>query len=656
MFAVILERCNKKINECFGVKSTGELTLFDTDFESFINKSISQIEPEKIFKLSVDKDGFFDEILLRKLKNQLLKSPDNRTFLMYDDTYFEIENFIDLLMELPSKTGLENENKQLFSCVLNNADLYKILSEKQQHVSDFLQFSAKNFHVCSGYVKIIEKPNDFKGFCIDILKGKVGCILPEVAQGIFADSDIPKGDFVLIPPVYFGENVQIEKGCVIGPFTVISSGGLIAENSFIRNCFIGSDTYVSSGCLLDDCVISKDVSVRRNSIVFKNSVICEGATVGEETIIEENSFIKACSRVDDFNKKHINFKNESNQSPAGFYGYMPENASLLGAATGVAFNSPKIAVAGDGELNSTALKLALIGGLMTTGAACYDFGNTFLSSLHYFMEFCELDYAVFVSGNYEGTVISIFEKNSVSLKKSDYYNIKNLMNSGNIERCKKENCKSIRQIHGMQRMYIQFLSNMFDKSLDFMPVFKSENKRILSVAELAVSKIGFKSGKGRVVFNVNHSGEKVTAECDGIIYSHSKLFETVSYFRSQDNTSNVNDLWKYDGVILAFVLMSYLNKNDISLKNAVKSLPAFYIAEKEIACKGSFGVLASDLSKNNSIKFKKDEILFKDGSSTVKINKNQNGSLRVTAKAFSLEAAREIIDNLSRIIDESEYV
>ena len=99
LFAVILERCNKKINECFGVKSTGELTLFDTDFESFINKSISQIEPEKIFKLSVDKDGFFDEILLRKLKNQLLKSPDNRTFLMYDDTYFEIENFIDLLME-----------------------------------------------------------------------------------------------------------------------------------------------------------------------------------------------------------------------------------------------------------------------------------------------------------------------------------------------------------------------------------------------------------------------------------------------------------------------------------------------------------------------------------------------------------------------------
>ena len=273
------------------------------------------------------------------------------------------------------------------------------------------------------------------------------------------------------------------------------------------------------------------------------------------------------------------------------------------------------------------------------------------------MSFCELDCAVFISGNREGTAITVFYKNTYSLSNSDYYNIKNVMTSGEIRRCDSGECKNIRQIHGMQRMYVQNLIKKFDNELEFVPVFECENKRIKSVLEIAVSKIGFKAGKNCVIFKINYEGTKITAESNGIHFSHGKLLEIVSHFVTEKGdlylknvSGSSEELWKLDALILCFKLLETLKNNKVTLYEAYKKLPAFYVAESTVLSKVPLSALASEISNKNCVNYDKGELRYQDGLSKVRINKMSDGSLKIAARAVTIEAAREIVGNLTEII------
>ncbi len=651
MVAVILDRFDKSLKECFGVNSFEEIPFFDTTLNHILKEKSGFKTFDKSFEITDEKDNPQRKAQLKILKIYLEKHSCDSVLLTYSDIYFYEEELWAFIKKSSNNSFVStHENKAIFS-VLKSDDLLKFLIENNDNLGAvFGLVNEKNDY--DGYVKIIDSPLKYKELCCDTLSGKIPYRLPEVAQGIYASSNIPGGDFVLIPPVYFGENVQIEKRCVIGPCTVISDGVLVAENSQVRNSFLGANTYISSGCHTEGSVFSHNVVLRRNSVVFDSCVLCHDVTVGEDAVVEKGSFIRAFSRVDEYSNSLVNYKADDSHSTDGFYGYTPEKAALLGAAVGMCFDMPKIAVASDGELNSTALKLALLGGLITTGAACYDFGNAFFSSLHYFVDFCELDCAVFVSGNDNGTVISLFRKGDKALSKSDFYNLKSVISSENISRCSKRDCKNIRQIHGMQRMYIQNLTNIFNESIDFLPIFYCDNKRILSVAEIAVSKIGFKTGKKRVVFNINPRGTKVSAQSEGVVYPYSKLLEIVSFYQRKKGEGEFNNIYNFDSVLLSFYIIKILVSEKLTLKEVVENLPKFYVAQKNIDNTCLLKVLAADLSQGNKIDFRKDEIFYNDGLTTVKINETAKGSLCVKAKSHSMEAATEIVENLTRIISE----
>lgn len=666
MIAVLIDCGNKIINECFGVHSCLELPLFTETFGNIVLKNISVTNVDKIFVYSKEVKSFRNytdcevEFIddLKDIQCIFSQKPNDFTSFFLSNMYFENEEDFYKLTEnkFTDSFSVNNQTGDRITVFLRNIKVCELLSDNNFDIKKLnLETTEKIITNC--YSKTINKPTDYKNLISDILTGKTNFHLPEVAQGVFAESKIPQGDFVIVPPVFFDEGTQVESGCVIGPCTAIMKNCLIAKNSNIRNSVISETSYISSGCFLDNVMCSENVSVRRNSVVFSNTVLGHDSVLGEDSVIENGSYIRPFSRIDDFKKNYINFKQESNQSPAGFYGYTPEKAALLGAAVGIVFNSPKIAVASDGELNSTALKLSLLGGLITTGASCYDFGNTFLSSLHYYMSFCELDCAVFVSGNREGTAITVFYKNTYSLSNSDYYNIKNVMTSGEIKRCESDECKNIRQIHGMQRMYVQNLIRTFDNELDFVPVFECENKRIQSILEIAVSKIGFKTGKKCVIFKINYEGTKITAESNGIHFSHGKLLEIVSHFVAEKGdfylknvSGNCEELWKLDAVILCFKLLEILQNNKVTLNEAYKMLPTFYIAESTVLSNVSLSALASEISNKNCVNFDKGELRYEDGSSKVRINKMNDGSLKIAARAVTVEAAREIVGDLAEII------
>lgn len=659
MTIVLVDRKNDKLNESFGVESIMDISFFSEKYGDRILSAFSVLEPEEILVLSNIKRQFgscektisFDNT--DSLLDYINNTNDDSFLISFTDVYFEpIE-------------GLFKFQTEFYSIVFFNDDnmICMLLSKKHTKLffSDYSIDSVDN-------EKYIDKKSDFKGYfkqitnifdyqelLNDTLYGKNSVILPRMAQGVFADTEIPKGDFVIIPPVYFGKGVQIESGCVIGPETVILNDSLIAKNSNVTKSIIFNNNFISSDCFVDGAICCPNVVIRRNSVVFPDSVLSNNCTVGEECIIDNGSYLKPFSKIDELKKKYINYRYESSDSPAGFYGYLPEKAALLGAAIGTVFDSPSIAVASDGEPNSTALKLAVLGGAMTTGAQCYDFGNTFLSSMHYFMSYCRLSCAVFVSGDKNGTVISVFSKNNDILTNGQYYSIKNLLTTGDIARCCAEGCKSIRQIHGMQRMYIQNLIKGFTEKLDFLPIFMSKNKYIESVGEIAVSKVvgDYSVGKKRILFNVNSAGTGVSVECDGITFNHQKLKELCSFFTNEHRFYNLKEefLWEFDALYLSFKVIQILSDNKLSLTEAFAMLPDFYISQTEIPQNMTMGKLASKLSSCGNLLYKNGQLRILSKDSQVRIKKINDGKLLLTVDSASVEMADEIAGDLLRLID-----
>lgn len=645
MLAVILERNGNGLKYFFGADTFEEIPFFDTTLGMFLKQKRALLPFDKTYSISFEADS---SSVLCELKTELKNKPSDNVFMTYSDVCFG-DDFSNLLVDIEKNTVIKTAENEILACVLKSKTLIEGLRKTECDVRALFDLAEEKI-ICKSGALVVDKPLKYKGLCFDVLSGNISYRLPELAQGIYTCKSIPNGDFVLIPPVFLGENVQIEKGCVIGPNAIISDSVLVAENSSIRNSFLGEDAYVSKDCYVEGAMISRNVVLRRNSVVFDASVLCHDAMVGEDAVVEKGGFLRAFSKVDDGRKSFFEYKKDDVSSTEGFYGFSPERAALLGASVGVCFEKPRIAVASDGEMNSTALKLALLSGLLTTGAACFDFGNAFFSALHYYMDFCELDCAAFVSGNDEGTVISVFKKGESSLSKSDFYNIKSVFSSGFIQRCSKDECKSIRQIHGMQRMYVQHLASMFDESLDFLPGFYCDNKRILSITELAVSKIGFKSIEKRVKFNINGWGTTVCAQSEGVVYPYTKLLELVSFFLRKNIGLIIDDTYRYDAITLCFYILKILSVEKRSLKETIEDLPRFYVAQRNVDNRCELKVIAADLSQNNRIDFRKDEINYNDGLNTVRINEVRKGLLSVKAKAASMEAATEIVENIARII------
>ncbi len=666
MVIVLFDCVLPKIKEFFCVNSILEMKLFSEIYGERYLKKLWSLNPKEIVCCFDYEDvpSVLPTMDLKvvsgidKLKKYIESSSDNDYLLVFSERYFEadISTFTD---STSWKYGVFFHNDTLTSVLLKKSAFLHFLSaffisNEKNIVSEY-----KKFEIC-GYCKFIETPRDYKSFLDDILKGETEIKLPELAQNIFAYDSIPRGDFVIIPPVYISDNVQIESGCIIGPGTVIGSDTLIAKNSHIRNTILGSGTYISRDCFIDGALLDENVTIRRNSSVFSGTLLGNGSTVGESCVIENGSYIKPNARIDEIKSKYVNYMVGAKDSPAGFYGYLPEKAALLGAAIGTAFSSSKIAFAGDGEPNSTSLKLALLSGAMTTGVECYEFGNSFMSSLFYYMSFCGLECAVFISGNKNGTVITVFTPSNISLSNSQYYEIKNVMTLGEIKRCKADECKHIRQIHGMQRMYIQNLIRNFSDKVNILLVFKSENKYIESVAELAAAKIraAETSLKERIVFHVNAEGTRVTAESNGEKYNHNELEELCFYFSNKNNrkaNDKFENLWEFDAVSLSFKIVEFLNEYNLTLAEAVERLPDFYVAENDLSDSVSFFKVASELCNRGSLRFADGALQIDTMDSAVSVDKKDDGKLRLKVKAASREFAEELSGELLQILNESNH-
>lgn len=572
--------------------------------------------------------------------------------------------------------------------------------------SVFLDAINRGFSVCTfkaiEYWCNINDINAFKKVQFDLLSGKASKKIPFVASGIFTKSSVPSGNFVIVPPVFFGNNVQVESGAVIGPFAVIGEGSLIAKGSKISDSVLFKSVYVSSKCNVSGAVLSEGVSVKKGAQILEGAVIGKECLIGEECVIGEGVSVWPNKTIQNglFINENVKYsKSEAkvaliNDVMYGDFGVelTPEKTARLGAALGTLLNSLRVGVGVDGELNSIALKYALLSGLMSVGAKTFDFGNCFYSQMFYYSAFCDVDIAVFISGGENGVSLSFCEKGGVALSRENIHKLEEILTSGEFNRTTGADCHNVSVIESLQNMYENEIVRQFeDIRMSFSGVlFCCGNPLIDICVKSILKRISVNEENEDFIVKINNTGTRLTVVENNQNFSHEKILAVVAFSEmkkgndvvllwdapqiittlaselgrkalrfsdysnsdfSKIRTVNTSQLWSADAVFLMFRLVKILIEENKSLKELSEEIPEFYVAKKVMTIDSLPSVISKELLKKD---FKTDiggGVTRKTKKGVVRVRNDNNGkSLKIITEAVTTELAEELCGEIEKLI------
>ncbi len=638
--------------------------LIEHQLINFVDLSI-----DKAYLIDCDKSIIFPVFNIISVKEceifkELALIDNNEKFIAFrNDVYFEIDNLKyninrnDELVFFDCKSGLE-------FCVIGSVGQLKKLYNKNSSLTDFFKspekFASFYKETEDGYVNNLKSIKNYKSLLRDILNGKTFFIPPFVAEGVFTDGVVPKGDFSIVPPVYIGESVQIESGSVIGPDTVIYNNSLVAENTTIMNSVIFENVYISSNCFIDGSVCCDNASIKRNTSVFSDSVIGSDALVGEDMTVENSSTINKNVRFDKFDFVRIKM-DKINFTCNKFQGLSPDKVALLGSSFAVVFKNPKIIVGCDGAPNSLSLKLAFMSGLIASGCDCLDVGVTFKSQIFFSSRFCDCDYSVFFSGRGGGTDIEFFDSENNDLSRSQCYNLLDFCNKGKFIYKKNEECKNIRQIKGLRRMYVREITAFSDNELPFISEIICDNKILLKTLEeifkICNTNASYENG---FILYINESGTNANIKYKDKLYPQKILKKLVFFFMKNQVKAKVfeselyKSLWRYDSVFLIVTVLNIIKFSGKELDILIAEMPRFFIKTKTIELKCGNNDIAGKLSRKFKINHDGDAFRIKCNEGYVKlINNQKSGKIKILTASESMAISEELCDFFIRFLPHS---
>lgn len=558
--------------------------------------------------------------------------------------------------------------------------------------------------ICDDYWCEIETQENFKKVQFDIIGGKTNKKPPFIAENIFTESSIPTGNFVIVPPVYFGKNVQIESGAVIGPYAVIGEGSLVSKGSKIRESILLKNVYVSSGCSVNGAILADGVSVKKGASVFENCVLGEDVIIGEESVVANGVMVWPNKTIENGvtvteNVRYsqpVNTTLQINNIIFGDFGVelTPEKTARLGSAIGTLFDGIRVGIGIDGETNSLALKCGMLGGLISVGAKTFDFGECFFSQIFYYSAFCDTDIAIFISGGENGVSLSLCEKGGVALPRDKTRKIEMILNRGEFNRSSCADCQSVSVMNTLQEMYLNEIIRQFDETKISLSgvLFFCGNDEVSCCVRKVLERLGVSRDKEDFIVKINNTGTKITVIENAQSFSHEKILTVVAHnemqngndialpwdapqiittlgnslgrktFRisevsnhqfenSKTNNVSINQLWSRDAIFLMFRLLKIMNDTNKTLGTLVSELPEFYVAKKVMEIDVSPALISKELLCKD---FKTDEsggVTLKNEKGVAKVRSETNGkSLKIITEAVTMELAEELCGDIEKLI------
>ena len=615
------------------------------------------------------------------------------------------------ITEIVEKPGWSSAFSDLISCGVYFVERSVLALINENQNNDFIKALFRraidgNYKIGScrseEYWCKITDCNALKKLQFDLLSGKATKKIPFVASGVFTESSVPSGNFVIIPPVFFGNNVQVESGAVIGPFAVIGEGSLIARGSKVSDSILSKSVYISSECTVNGAFLQEGVSVKKGAEIQNGTVIGKDSLIGEGCVICENVFIWHNKIIENGlivneNVKYSEPREYLSLSDNVIYGdfgveLTPEKCARLGSATGTLIEGARVGIGSDGEMNSTALKYGIFSGLISVGAKTFDFGTCFYSQMFYYSVFCEVDIAIFISGGENGVSLSFCSKGGVALSHYNLRRLEEILISGEFNRTTGKNCHNVSVVESIEKMYENEIVRQFEElNLNSLNLMFCCGNPVLDVCVKSIFKrLSINQNSEDFIVRINNTGTRVSVVEKNESFSHEKILAIIAFYemkkgndvvllwdapqiittlaaemgrkalRISDYNSKYNSksqnvtadmLWSSDAVILMFKLIKLLHEENKSLKELSKEIPEFYVAKKVIAIDALPTAISKALLKNDFRTENSGGVARKNEKGVVRVRNDNNGkALKIITEAVSTELAEELCSEIEKLI------
>src|SRR5919202_1683536 len=140
----------------------------------------------------------------------------------------------------------------------------------------------------------------------DVLDGKMRNARPpgtRLRESVYVGRRAQVNDEELEGPVVIGENVRVDEGAKVSPYSVIADNVVIAAGATVERSVIAEGTYVGEGAELVDTLVGRSSYIQARARLLERSalgddvIVGEGATVAPDVKIYPHKTVESGANV-----------------------------------------------------------------------------------------------------------------------------------------------------------------------------------------------------------------------------------------------------------------------------------------------------------------------------------------------------------------------
>ncbi|HEX6711168.1 MAG TPA: sugar phosphate nucleotidyltransferase [Rubrobacter sp.] len=161
-------------------------------------------------------------------------------------------------------------------------------------------------YVTDDYWEDIGTLEQFASAQRDVLDGRVKGVRPpgtRLRENIYVGRRAQVDDDQLEGPVVIGENVRVDEGARISPYTVIADNVVISAGARVERSVVAEGTYIGDGAELEDTLVGRNSYVQARARILERSalgddvIVGEGATIAPEVKVYPHKTIESGANV-----------------------------------------------------------------------------------------------------------------------------------------------------------------------------------------------------------------------------------------------------------------------------------------------------------------------------------------------------------------------
>ena len=240
-----------------------EVVRFHEEKDAEVTMVLKSVENPLDFGIVItEEDGRISRFLEKPAWGQVFSDTVNTgIYLLEPSVMGEIPD--------PEKEGEYDFSKELFPKLLEqDRSLYGFVTDAYwEDIGTLEQYASAQRDVLDGEVRDVRPPGT------------------RLRENIYVGKRAQVDDEELEGPIVIGDNVRIDQGAKVSPYTVIGNNVVISAGATVERSIVAEGTYIGEGTEL------RDTLVGRNSYVQPRARILERSSLGDDVIVGEGATV-----------------------------------------------------------------------------------------------------------------------------------------------------------------------------------------------------------------------------------------------------------------------------------------------------------------------------------------------------------------------------